>query len=73
MTRATVYDFTEAQQQLNKWFTPKQLMDELRECALELTVIDAGAEDHIVRNMQLAVLSVCDFLRTIKEKPCTTR
>ncbi len=68
MTRTTTYDFTEAQEQLNQWFTPKQLIDELRECALELTAIDAGNEDHIVRNMQLAVLSVCDFLKTIKEK-----
>lgn len=68
MKQPTKYDFTEAQKQLNAWFSPKQLIDELRECALELTVIEAGAEDHIVRNMQLAVLSVCDFLKTIKEK-----
>lgn len=68
MTRAIIYDFTEAQTQLNEWFSPKQLMDELRQCALELVAIDDGGNDHIVRNMQLAVLSACDFLATIKEK-----
>lgn len=68
MIRNIRYDFSQAQEQLNEWFTPEELMAELRRAAVELAVIEVDTEAPIVREMQLAVVSVCDFLETIKVK-----
>lgn len=62
----TRYDFTEAAKEF-KYFTPKELADELRNAALKLAVLDDQGTT-IVSEVQVAVSSVCEILDKIKEK-----
>jgi len=60
----TRYDFTEAAKEF-RYFTPKELADELRNAALKLAVLDNQGTT-IVSDMQVAVGSVCEILDKIK-------
>ena len=68
MGRSDSYDFTEAEAHLNNWYTPAEMATELRRRALLLSALQTGAAETIIREMQLAVLNVCDFLDTIHVK-----
>ena len=68
MGRSDSYDFTEAEAHLNNWYTPVEMATELRRRALLLSALQTGADETIIREMQLAVLNVCDFLDTIHVK-----
>lgn len=62
----TTYDFTEAEVYLQQWHSPQELSMKLKTKALECAAFQDVADT--VRDMQLAVLSVCNFLDKIKEK-----
>ena len=59
------YDFTEAEENLQNWYSPKELSDRLKMKALECAAIEDVAGT--IRDMQLAVVDVCNFLDKIKE------
>lgn len=59
------YDFSEAEENLQNWYSPRELSDNLKMKALECAAIEDVADT--IRDMQLAVLHVCHFLDKIKE------
>lgn len=65
--KKTVYDFSEAIKELEQWYSPKELADNLKDAALRCAIPDAGVREDKILQMQLAVLDVCDFLGRIKE------
>lgn len=62
---AKQYDFTEAEQEMNKWYKPQELSAMLKDSTLKLL---NDEEDWAVklRELSLAVLSVCNVLDRIK-------
>lgn len=60
------YDFTDAEQRLREWGSPSELSANLKDKALHLVAFDDASKDMLIKEMQLAVLDVCDFLDTIK-------
>lgn len=59
------YDFTEAEKEMNKWYKPQDLSAMLKDSTLKLL---NDEEDWTVklRELSLAVLSVCNVLDRIK-------
>ena len=64
--KKTVYDFSGAVIEFNKWYKPSELSEILKNAALELAAL-ADYGNTLVTNMQLSVLDVCNVLDAITE------
>lgn len=65
--KKTVYDFTEAEKELQQWYSPQELSTMLREAALNLAPLCDYCQDNSIAEMQIVTLSACRFLDKIKE------
>lgn len=60
------FDFTEAEAELNEWYSPKDISEQLKTAALLVVCADADTLDASACNLCKAVLNACDVLDKIK-------
>lgn len=60
------YDFTEAEKELQRYYTPKELSEILKDAVLNVMMYASEEEGQAIAELSRAVLSTCCVLEKIK-------